>query len=268
MSILNSLALDTKRVTKEGLKRLNLTIGGLYLLQGLAIILLAKSANGLGAVSTNFLNQDPVASDSAGHNVLAVGTHHLFDLNVGYVLAAALIVSAIAHLLFATRRRRNYEAGLGKFINTGRWTDYAFSVSFIVIALALCVGASELVALVLLAASTVMFCLSANSLEANNSKESLRWSGRIGLTAGIAILLGILLYVWSTYIYGTSLSLWVYAAAVITIVYLGILYTYAFSNVAKNANAKGFLMAERNYSLVSLIAKSAIAWSLYAAVLR
>lgn len=268
MSILNSLALDTKRVTKEGLKRLNLTIGGLYLLQGLAIILLAKSTKGLGLVSTNYLTQDPVASDSAGHNVLSVAGHHLFDLNIGYVLAAALIVSAIAHLLFATRRRRNYEAGLGKFINYGRWTDYAFSLSLIVIAIALSVGASELVALVLLAASAIVFCLSANLLEANSSRESLKWSGRTGLAAGIAIVLSILLYVWSSYIYGTSLSLLVYLAVALVIVYLGVLYTYAFTNVAKNANAKGFLMAERNYSLVSLIAKSAVAWSLYTAVLR
>jgi hypothetical protein len=265
MSILNALALDTKRVTNEGLKRLNLAVAALYLLQAVAIILLADSAKGFNAITTSFLTKDFAATDIAGYPVLSSAARHLFDLNLAYVLAAALLAGAAAHILVATRKRKAYEADLRRAVNGARWTEYLLSFGLVFLAVALSAGVADLSLLFLILASISVFCFSAKAAEAGEGALD-KGSRRFGLIAGASALIAVLIHVWSSYIYGTSLSIYAYLALVVLAVYLGTLYNLGFSG--PRTAGKNYMRKERFYILSGLLAKTAIAWALFAAVLR
>lgn len=265
MSFLNSLALDTKRVTNEGLKRLNLLAGGLYLLQAVAVFLITSSDKGQNSIYTGLLSKDQISSDG-GRQMLVHATQHLFNLNTVYVIALSLLIAAGGHVLLATRRRKYYETDLKNSINSFRWVEMIFTVGLLAVALALSLGVAEVSLLVLVFIGLATYFLSALSGELDRLSSGSKWNSRIGLVAFLGGLAVTLIYLIASAVYGNPPNLYVYLAAILFSAYLLTIYFQNFSKVNKKISTPKYLMNERNHILVSFVAKSAVAWALVLAI--
>lgn len=71
---------NTKNDQSKSLYNWNIGLAIAHALQGALILLL--SATKLHPVQTNYLTNDPLATELAGHDVVATATRHLFDINL------------------------------------------------------------------------------------------------------------------------------------------------------------------------------------------
>ncbi len=169
----HSLPTDTAGITTSQLKtlfRLNLA----------AFIVQTISAAGIVAlvdpdVGYPFYTNYPriLNPESGGLPDYVPDTKKIFELNIGYLSAAFLALSAIDHLLVCTCFRGVYERGLSKNYNVFRWIEYAISASIMRIIVGALSGVNDLHMQFLqfgLTACTMLFGL---AFELENQKNRL-----------------------------------------------------------------------------------------------
>jgi hypothetical protein len=193
----------------------------------------------------------------------------LFDLPTEAAVAAFLALSALAHLLVCTTWWRFYVADLNRNRNRARWVEYSLSSSIMIVLIAQLVGISDIAALLALFgvnASMILFGWLQENYEEPGGHGWLPFS--FGCVAGIVPWLAIGVYLLSP----GSLS----SATPPGFVYGIFVSLFAFFNVfALNQwlqyRARGrwrdYLFGERVYILLSLTAKSALAWQVFAGTL-
>jgi hypothetical protein len=264
MSILSALTFDTKRVTKEGLRRLNLLAAVLYFLEAIAVLLISNYDNGARSIGIGFLAKDTISSDTLNHPVLVGAARHLFDINLAYVIAAALLVATVAQVLMATNMRSRYEADLKKAAAPMRWMAYIFSFGIAMLGLSLAVGISDIVALGLLFVLTILAFNCARMIE---KRALVANSLQVGSYSLVFVLLAILLYLLATLAYGAGLSGYVYAALVALCLWVASIYRN-LGLINLGAVARDYMKLERSYLISSFIFLSLVVWLIYGATLR
>jgi hypothetical protein len=264
MSILSALGFDTRKISNESLRRLNIAVAGLLLLQGLIIILMAPAASRV--VQTSFLSQDAIASQSTGHKVLLDATQHLFDVNPTYLAAAGLLGSAIMYAALATLRRRTYQQELARSVNGLRWSGGAANIVLIVLAAALFIGVGELGLLLAtsLAAAAVFLMAGINEDRAGSKRIDWQEAPAIWL-AGITLAGVLAIYLWGAYVYGAPPTVYQYAVFVVLSTYSGLMAAWSLRS---KVPAKDYARRERAYSLANLVTISALAWLIFAGLSR
>ncbi len=260
-----------KKVTDKfkQLNAWNWAMATLHAAQGLAVVLLSRS-DSLFPVTTNYLTVDTISSGGA-EPVLVPATRHLFDVNLSYLVAAFFFMSAIAHLYIATIYRKKYEANLEKGINKARWYEYGISASTMMVGIAYLVGVSDLSTLILIFGATLVMNLCGLIMEIHNQTTAkTSWiSFNVGTIVGLLPWIVIGLYLWGSNQYG--------AGEIPTFVYyiFGSMFVF-FSSFAVNMylqyKGKGrwtdYIFGEKAYMVLSLVAKSALAWQVFAGALR
>lgn len=256
-------------VKLEKLNNWNKYLGILHAVQGIVILILAKSTS--WPVTTGYLTQDTLASKISGQPVLSSAVHTVFSINPAYLVAAFFFMSAIAHLTIATRYRKTYEANLKQGINKVRWIEYGFSASTMMVAIAMLSGVYELSSLLMIFTLTFLMNSFGLIMELQNKgSKKVDWLPYwLGCIAGIVPWIVFAIYVMGTNIYGSG--------GIPTFVY----YIYAsmfifFSSFAVNMvlqyRARGkwadYLYGERVYMILSLVAKTALAWQVFFGTLR
>jgi hypothetical protein len=257
---------------KDKFKKLNVwnyVLALLHAAQGVAIIVLSKS-DSLFPVNTTFMTQDTLAS-SEGAPVLVQAQRSLFDVNLAYIVAAFFFMSAIAHIIVATVYRKRYEANLNRGINRVRWYEYAVSASTMMVGIALLSGVSDLSTLVMIFGATAVMNLCGLVMEVHNQTTAkTNWlSYIVGSFAGLGPWVVIGIYFFGTNQYGSgSIPTFVYA------IYASIfLFFMSFAvNMYLQYKGKGkwsdYLFGEKAYMVLSLVAKSALAWQIFVGTLR
>ncbi|MCA9328612.1 heliorhodopsin HeR [Candidatus Saccharibacteria bacterium] len=241
----------------------------LHAAQGIAVVVLSKS-DSLFPVTTNYLTVDTIRDTDAAP-VLVSATRHLFDVNLAYVVAAFFFMSALAHLYIATVYRKKYEANLEKGINKARWFEYALSASTMMIAISYLVGVSDFSTLLLIFGATAVMNLLGLVMEVHNqSTTKTNWlSYKIGSLVGILPWLVIGMYLFDASYFGEG--------QIPTFVYYiyGSIFVFFMSfavNMWLQYRGKGrwsnYLYGEKAYMVLSLVAKSALAWQVFAGTLR
>lgn len=241
------------------LRRDNTLAAIAHLAQALAVIALATSF--ALPVTASYLQgppgtppQDPV---------------RLFEIPTGAAVAAFLALSALAHALVSTVWWRRYVADLSRRRNPARWVEYSISSSLMIVLIAQLVGISDVAALLALFgvnASMILFGWLQEHYEQPGGGGWLPFT--FGCVAGIIPWVAITVYVLSP---GSESS-----ASPPGFVYGILISLFAFFNVfALNQwlqyRARGrwshYLFGERIYILLSLTAKSALAWQVFAGTL-
>jgi hypothetical protein len=263
-------AYTSANITYENLRNINLIVAAVYLLQGLAILLLSSSSRGIEPITTNFLTKDELASQVAGSQVLASASHHLFDLKLAYLVAAFLFIGALAHWLMANDVRKRYEKDLKQGINRVRWIDYALSIGAMVVSIGLLSGIFDLSALLMLFVLTTIASLLGLTMEIHNQTASKpNWlSFKVGILADIAIWIVISIYMLGTIIYGSGAPVFVYFIYGSMFVLLNLFAVNMYLQYKKKRKWSNYLYTERIYILLSLVTKSALAWQIFAGTLR
>jgi len=244
----------------------NLILAATYAAQ--AIVILVVSNTRSLPVTTSYLAADPLASQAAGHQVLAAASHHIFDINLIYLVVAILFIAAIAHALVATTYSVKYEVDIQKGINKARWIESAFSASLMLVVIALLVGVNDLASLIMLFGLTAIMNLAGLIVEIyNHGKRNRYWlTNVISGIAGIVPWLVIAIYITSSGIYGNRLPAFVYwVVGSIFILFLG-----TSANMILQQRHQGkwsdYLYGERLFMILSLVAKTALAWQVFAGV--
>jgi len=200
------------------------------------------------------------------------GTETLIDLRIGPLVASFLFISAIAHFGVSVGRGYPwYVENLKKGINYARWYEYAASSSVMIIVIAMLCGIFELSSLILIFSLNATMNLFGLVMEIHNqTTKKTDWTSYIfGCFAGLMawIVLGV-------YFFGAVLSS---SDAVPTFVYFIFVSIAAFFNVFAinmvlqyrgKGRYKDYLHGEKVYIILSLTAKSALAWQVFAGTLR
>jgi hypothetical protein len=242
-----------------GLRRWNAAMGGLHLAQGAAMLALA-SAFSL-PVTSSFLRMDTVTDK------LVAVPDELVRLRIGPLVAAFLFLSALAHALLASPWLHGwYERNVARGINPARWVEYSLSSSLMMVVIAMLVGIYDVASLILIFALNATMILFGWLMELHNqSTQRTNWTAYwFGCFAGAVPWVAIALYLAGAadppgFVYGIFASLFVF----FNVFAVNMLLQYK-----RVGRWRDYLHGERVYMLLSLIAKSALAWQVFAGTLQ
>ena len=257
-----------KKISFESLNKWNLGLAALHFIQGVAVVLLATKSS--LPVTTNYLTLDTLAS-KAGSPALVSASRHLFDINLAYLVAAFFFLSAIAHLVIATVYRPTYEADLKQGINKARWIEYSLSASVMMVAIAMLTGVYDASSLLMIFALISVMNLMGLVMEVHNqTTKRTNWlSYIIGCKAGIVPWLVVVIYVLGANAYGSgqipTFVYWIYGSMFVLFSLFAVNMYLQYKKVGKWAD---YLYGERIYMILSLVAKSLLAWQVFFGALR
>lgn len=193
---------------------------------------------------------------------LEPATRNLFKLQFGVLVAGFLFISALAHFIIVLNKEK-YVEDLKKGINKFRWFEYALSSSIMIVLIATLFGVYDIASLILifvLNAVMNIFGLIMEQMNSGSDKKNVKWAPFIyGAIAGITPWIVIL-----TYMFGTgnfNLVPWFVWAIIIT--YFVAFNTFPINMVLqykKIGKWQDYLYGERVYIILSLVAKTALAW--------
>lgn len=251
-----------KSITLSKLRRFNIIMGGLHLIQGIVMLFLATSVIQTIGEFTPDITQFFLAFNPATRS-LEVQSKVLFQLPFGVLVSMFLIISALAHGIISLPKSTNdiYNRDLQKGINKFRWFEYAISSSIMIVLIATLFGIYDIASLVLIFfvnASMNLFGLVMEQL--NSGKEKVDWGPFVwGSIAGIAPWIAIFIYMFGT---GNFSSVpWFVWAIVVT--YFVAFNTFPINMILqykKIGKWKDYIYGERVYIILSLVAKSILAW--------
>ena len=246
------------------LRRFNRAMAVLHFVQGLLI--LALSTDFKLPVTTSFLE-----FNEATERLVPVD-NTIWEVPLGPLVASFLFVSALAHLIVTLPGVYEwYVANLGRGINYVRWYEYALSSSIMIVIIGMLVGVYDLSALILLFAVNTAMIFFGLAMEAQNkNSEEVNWTPFIlGCIVGIVpwVIVTLYLFAPSTRSAG-DVPTFVYAIYVSLFVFFNVFAINMFLQYKRLGRWRDYLYGERAYILLSLTAKSALAWQVFAGTLR
>ena len=260
-----------KEITYASLLKWNKALFALHAFQAGLITYFAYKADFTVEVTTNFLTVDPAVQAGGQGDLLIPATRTLFDVNLGYIVAAFFVMSAIAHLIVATAYRKTYEKNLEKGINRARWSEYMISASTMMVAIAMLSGITDLSSLIMIFFLVGFMNSMGLVMELWNQKsKKTNWTSYlIGVKAGLVPWVVIGIYFWGANIYGSgNIPTFVYAIYASLFVLFNLFALNMYLQYKGKGNWANYLYGERNYMILSLVAKSALAWQVFAGVLQ
>ncbi len=245
----------------QKLKRFNLIMGAFHLIQGIIMLFLATSviqkiSEFQPTITQFFLKFNPITKS------LETSSRELFQLPFGIMVASFLLISALAHGIIYLNSNM-YFNDLQKGINKFRWFEYALSSSIMIVLISTLFGIYDIASLILIFcvnASMNLFGLVMEQLNSGTEKTTVNWGPFIwGSIAGIAPWIAVFLYMFGTGNF--DMVPWFVWAIVGT-------YFVAFNTFPVNmilqykriGKWKDYFYGERTYIVLSLVAKSILAW--------
>lgn len=203
----------------------------------------------------------------------------LLSIPLAWFIASFFLMSAIAHAAAGWFLRERYEGWLARGMNPLRWIEYAFSSTVMIVAIAYISYITEFPALVAIAATNVSMNLFGWLMETQNegrleSGQPIDWKPFIfGCVAGIAPWIGIF-SILGAYSFQEGLPA---DAGIPGFVYLIIASLFVAFNIfaitmvlqyRKVGRWSDYLYGEKTYMVLSLVAKTLLAWQVWSGTLR
>jgi hypothetical protein len=186
----------------------------------------------------------------------------LFNVRIGIAVAVFLALAALDHLVTATIARRTYEADLRRGINRFRWVEYSVSATIMVLLIASYSGITDITAVVAIIGANVAMILFGWLQERMNPPGRATttmlpfWFGcLVGIAPWIAIGINLvgagevpgfvygILVVQAAFFFSFALNQWL-----------------QYREVGKWTD---YAYGEKVYLVLSLGAKSTLAWQIY-----
>jgi hypothetical protein len=256
-----------KEITFESLRKFNIIMGGLHLFQGLLMIVLGLVLADLGNFKLRIFQHYLTFVETPTGGYLDFARTEIFTLPFFVLVASFLLISALAHGLISIPKKINtmYNEDLSKGINKLRWFEYALSSSVMIVLISYLFGIWDVASLSLIFivnASMNLFGLVMEQLNSGKTKENINWGPFIwGTIAGLAPWIAIIFYMTGASPEATAQTPWFVWAIVGS-------YFVAFNtfpvNMVLQYLQKGkfmnYLYGERGYIVLSLVAKTVLAW--------
>jgi hypothetical protein len=226
----------SKDITMQGLRKVNILAGLLHLFQMAAV--LALSSDFALPVTATYMAGPP--GSSFAPSVI------LFETPIGLTVAIFLGLSALAHFIVASPKFfPRYSAGLLAQRNYFRWVEYSISSSVMIVLIAQVTGWLQ---------------------EKYETPGNGGWLPFIfGCITGIVPWVALLFYVFSIGGVGeTSAPAFVYGIVLTIFLFFNSFALVQWLQYKKVGKWSDYLRGERSYITLSLIAKSALAWQIFA----
>ncbi len=239
------------------LSRYNAWMGLLHAAQGVAILAIG---NGFTVpVGATYLEGPP--------GTFAQQPTRIFDLSIALGVAGFLFISAVFHWLVVTPWFRDrYVAGLSKQRNNFRWVEYSLSSSVMMVLIAALTGitdASALVAIFGANAAMIFFGVVQEKYEHPGGSLTPFWLGSaVGVVPWIAV--GIYLFTPGS---AAQPPGFVYAIYFSLFAFFNVFALNMWLQYRRVGRWENYLFGESAYIALSLVAKSLLAWQVFAGTL-
>ena len=250
----------TDKSTERRLGKLrswNIAVGLILAVQAIMIALL-----------TNDFSLPVTATFMQGPPRTTPALHHMFDISTGWGVFAFLAISAGALLIIASPLVFPwYKRNLLQDRNYGRWIEYFFSSSIMIVLISQITGISDIAALLAIFginASMILFGALQEKYEKPGKPNLLPfWFGSF---AGIIPWIAIVIYVWAP---GLTVSPpgFVYGIIVSLFVFFNCFAINMILQYKKVGPWRDYLYGEKVYIILSLTAKALLAWQVFFPVL-
>jgi hypothetical protein len=247
----------------KNLRIYNLVMGILHTLQG--FLLLFLSSDFKLPITTSYLKFDPEVMQ------LAPRLEQIAEIPLGPAIATFLFLSALAHLLLTMPRIYPwYEKNIKKGINYARWIEYSVSSSLMIVLISMLVGVYDLSTLILVFSINAMMIFCGLIMEIHNqTTKKTNWISYIfGCFAGIVPWLVIALFLFGSGEGEYKAPTFVYYIFFSIFLFFNTFALNMFLQYKKWGRWSDYTFGEKMYILLSLLAKSALAWQVFAGTLR
>jgi len=220
------------------------------------------------AVLTNDFSLPVTATFMSGPPGTTPELRHLFDIYTGWGVFAFLAISAGALLIIASPPVFSwYKRNLLQNRNYGRWIEYFFSASIMIVLISQITGISDIAALLAIFGINACMILFGALQEKYEKPGKPNWLPFLfGCFGGIIPWIAIVIYVWAPgltvsppgFVYGIIASLFIFFNC------------FAVNMVLQYKKVgpwRDYLYGEKVYILLSLTAKALLAWQVFFPVL-
>jgi len=246
----------------KNLRLFNFVMGCFHLIQAVLMLLLSNDFK--APVVTSFL-------DATNGFSSIPQPEEVFRVQVGPFVALFLLVSAIAHfLLSAPKIYEWYQANLKKGMNPARWYEYSVSSSIMIVIIGMLCGIYELGTLILLFSLNACMIFFGHVMELHNqTTKKIDWTSFVyGCFAGIVPWIVIAVYFIGAASKVGGIPEFVYGILISLFLFFNVFAINMFLQYKKIGPWKNYLFGERMYIVLSLLAKSALAWQVFSGTIR
>lgn len=237
----------------RGLRRWNLALAVLHAAQGIAVLVLG---NGFSITVTSTFPQGPPGTATPAPDSLV-------DVAIGPAVAVFLFLAAIDHLLTATAARGVYERDLRGGINRFRWVEYSVSATIMIVLIGFYFGLTDITTVVAVAGANIAMILFGWLQERMNppGRDSTTmlpfWFGTVaGAAPWVAILVN---FVGA----GSRVPSFVVGIFVSLLIFFSTFAVNQFLQYRGVGPWRDYAFGEKTYLVLSLIAKSLLAWQIF-----
>lgn len=248
------------------LRIFNTVMAPVHFTQGVIVLLLSTDFS--LPVTTSFLRFDESTEK------LVEDPNTLGDLRLAPLVALFLFLSGAAHLVLTLPVVNDwYNRNLARGINYARWVEYAVSASVMIVVIAMLTGVYDLGSLIMLFvlnATMISFGLVMEIQNKGRAKEDVNWTPFwLGSAVGAVpwIIIGLYLFAPATRSVG-DVPTFVYGIFGSLFIFFNVFAINMFLQYKKIGRWRDYLHGERAYIVLSLTAKSALAWQVFFGTLR
>ena len=230
----------------------------LHFLQGIAMVVLSEQV--LWPITRTRYGFNPETETIFPETVSYI------DANLPLVVAAFLFISAFAHAAIATVLYERYVDYLDRGMNPYRWYEYAVSASLMIVVIGMLAGIWDVGTLVGLFGLVAVMNLSGLLMERRNeSTDEVDWTPYwVGVVAGIVPWIVIAItFVGTVTASGGEFPEFVIYIYVSIFVFFNLFALNMVFQYLEVSRWKDYLFGEKVYVVLSLVAKSALAWQVY-----
>ena len=194
-------------------------------------------------------------------------TDTLFHLRLGPLVAAFLLLAALDHAAAAWPLRDRYERALARGVNPYRWLEYSLSASLMVVLIAMLTGIADYVALLALFGVNAAMILFGWLMELFNppDRARTRWLPFVlGCVAGAVPWVAMGLQIGISVGRGDGPPGFVYGIFVSLFVLFNSFAVNQALQYGRVGRWRDYRVGEAWYLVLSLVAKSLLAWQVFA----
>jgi len=246
-----------KEITSSNLRRINIFAGVLHFVQMAAV--LALSSDFTLPITARYMSGPP--GSTYGDLII------LWDAPLAIGVAIFLGLSSLAHfIVISPQFFPRYIAGLAAHRNFFRWVEYSISSSVMIVLIAQVSGISDITAIIAIFGVNASMILFGWLQEKYEEPGSGGWLPFIfGCIVGIVPWLCLAFYVLSLGGTGdTAAPGFVYGIVFTIFAFFNSFALVQWLQYKKVGKWSDYLVGERTYITLSLIAKSALAWQIFA----
>ncbi len=243
------------------LSRLRLWNVGVGLVLAAEAVAIALLTNGFSLPVTSTYMSGPPGTPAK--------LQHLFDIPLGWGVFAFVAISALALFAIASPGVFGwYKRNLLRSRNYGRWIEYFFSSSLMIVLISMITGVSDIAALLAIFGVNACMILFGLLMEKYETPGRPSWlSFWFGSFAGIVPWIAVALYVITPGVAGPTPPGFVYGIVISLFLFFNVFALNMWLQYHKVGKWADYLVGEKAYIILSLTAKSLLAWWVFSAVL-